>query len=288
MRIAVSGLIGVAAVTILVGACGTGAPDSTGAAASPVGTPTAAELRVCADPNNLPFSNAREEGFENRIAALLAEDMHARLRYTWWAQRRGFLRNTLNARECDVVIGLPTRIEMARTTTPYYRSSYAFVTRRDRALRFASLDDAALRRLRIGVQMVGDDGANSPPAHALSQRGIIRNVVGYSVYGDYRSENPPSRIISAVAQGEVDVALAWGPLAGYFAPRQAVALDVVPLPASLATASVPFAFEISMGVRRSDSDLLARLNQFIERRRTDIDDILADYGVPLLDGPGGS
>ena len=154
-----------------------------------------AALRVCSDPNNLPFSNDRREGFENRIAELLAHDLGTVVEYTWWAQRRGFIRNTLNAGVCDVVIGLPRNVEMAATTRPYYRSTYVFLTRKSRSLGIHSLDHAALRRLRIGVQVIGDDGANSPPAHALSRRRIVDNLVGYSVYGDYRSSSPPSRIV---------------------------------------------------------------------------------------------
>src|SRR6266576_763755 len=127
---------------------------------------TVRELRVCSDPNNLPFSNQREEGFENRIAELVAKDLNAKLRYTWWAQRRGFVRNTLNAGECDVFIGVPSSFERTRTTIPYYRSTYVFITRRDRHLNVVSFDDPILRRLKIGVQMIGDDFTNTPPAHA--------------------------------------------------------------------------------------------------------------------------
>ena len=242
--------------------------------------PAQAPLRVCADPNNLPFTNERLEGFENRIAALLARDLGTTVAYTWWAQRRGFLRNTLNARLCDVVMGLPSDMELAATTEPYYRSTYVFVTQRSRQLKVRSFDDPALRKLRIGVQLVGDDGANSPPAHALSRRGIVQNLVGYSVYGDYRTESPPSEIIAAVARGDVDVAAAWGPLAGYFAARQKVPLDVVPVSPQREGPSVLQAFDISMGVRRDDRARRDRLNQFIRERRRDIDAILSEYHVP--------
>jgi mxaJ protein len=244
----------------------------------------APHLRVCADPNNLPFSNDRLEGFENRLAALVAREMATTVEYTWWAQRRGFLRNTLNAGLCDVVMGLPSSIEMALTTRPYYRSSYMFVTRHDRAVHVASFNDPALRRLRIGVQLVGDDGANSPPVHALAARGIVgRNIVGYSVYGDYNSDSPPSRIIRGVAEGEVDLAVAWGPLAGYFAARQPVPLDMVPVDPQIDVPFLPFVFDMSMAVRRDDQALFDRLDQIIETRRSDIDRILADYHVPRVD-----
>ena len=236
-------------------------------------------LRVCSDPNNLPFSNQRQQGFENRIADLLARDLGTTVVYTWWAQRRGFLRNTLLAGRCDVVIGLPHDIEMVQTTQPYYRSTYVFVTRKTRGLHIRSFDDAALRTLRIGVQLVGDDGANSPPAHALSRRGIVDNLIGYSVYGNYAANSPPSRIVTAVATGEVDVAAVWGPLAGYFAAEQRVPLDLVPV-SPQNDGGLPQTFDLSMAVRRNDTARLAVLNTFLQRRRAAIDRILDTYHVP--------
>jgi mxaJ protein len=244
------------------------------------------ELRVCADPNNLPFSNERQQGFENKIAELLARDLNARVRYTWWAQRRGFVRNTLNARECDVLIGVPSSFERASTTIPYYRSTYVFVTNRDRHIRISSFDDPILKRVRIGVQMIGDDFTNTPPAHALSKRNIIHNVRGYSVYGDYRQPNPPARIIDALVKGEVDVAIAWGPLAGYFAQQSPVALEITPVSPQIDLPYLPFVFDISMGVRRGDTVLRDELNAIISRRRNEIDCILDQYGVPRVQGIG--
>jgi mxaJ protein len=241
---------------------------------------TGPALRVCSDPNNLPFSNARGEGFENRIADLLAHDLGTHIEYTWWAQRRGFLRNTLNAGACDVVIGYPAGAEMAQTTTPYYRSTYMFVTRR--GLTIDSLDDPRLHSLRVGVQLVGDDGANSPPAHALSRRGVIQNVVGYTVYGDYRTDSPPSAIVAAVARGDIDVAAVWGPLAGFFAARQPVPLNLAPVRPD-ADARLPQTFAIAMAVRRRDASRLARLERFLRERRRDIDGILTAYHVPRVD-----
>ena len=240
-------------------------------------------LRVCADPNNLPFSNDRGEGFENRLAEMLADDMGARVEYTWWAQRRGFVRNTLRAEACDVLMGVPSEFELAATTTPYYRSTYVFLTRQDGGVRLASLDDPRLRDLRVGVQMIGDDFSNSPPAHALSARGLIQNVVGFSVLGDYSRPNPPARIVEAVAAGEIDAALVWGPLAGYFATRQAVPLALAALPPDTRAPTRAFVFDVSMAVRRGDKPRLALLEAFIERRRADIDRLLASYGVPRVD-----
>ena len=240
-------------------------------------------LRVCADPNNLPFSNDRGQGFENKIAELLAHDMGERVEYTWWAQRRGFFRNTLKSGVCDVVIGVPAGFEMALTTRPYYRSTYVFVSRKDRKLAVKSFDDPALKRLKIGVQMIGDDFSNTPPAHALSRRNIIGNVKGFTVYGDYNQPNPPARIVDAVEKGDVDVAIVWGPLAGYFANQSRVPLDVVPVSPQVDQPFLPFVFDISMGVRRGDQELRDRVEQVLERRRSDIDRILQDYAVPRVD-----
>lgn len=241
-------------------------------------------LRVCADPNSLPFSNERGEGFENKIAALLAADRHARLEYTWWAQRRGFVRNTLSAGACDVVMGMPTETNIALTTRPYYRSTYVFVSRADRRLTLGSLDDPQLRGLRIGVQMIGDDFANTPPAHALAARGLRQNVVGYSVYGDYSQPHPLSRIVDAVAAGAVDTAVVWGPEAGYFARHSAAAMTIAAVTPQVDRA-LPFVFDISMAVRKGDRKLRDELNDFLESRRAEIDGILSAFGVPRAEAP---
>jgi mxaJ protein len=237
-------------------------------------------LRVCADPNNLPFSNRRREGFENKIVELVARELHATVRYTWWAQRRGFVRNTLGAGECDVLPGVPVGFDRALLTRPYYSSSYVFVYRKDRGIAVRSLDDTVLRRVKVGVQLVGDDYANTPPAHALARRGIVGNVTGYTVYGDYARPNPPARIIDAVVTGEVDVAIVWGPLAGYFAARQRVPLAVVPVSPLVDPPRLPLAFDIAMGVRRGDRELRAELDAALERRRSEIRHILDAYGIP--------
>jgi mxaJ protein len=192
----------------------------------------ARELRVCADPNNLPFSNDRLGGFENKIATLIAEELRADVTYTWWAQRRGFVRNTLKANDCDLVAGTAQGPPMLAPTKPYYRSTYVFVTRRGTP-EITSLDDPALRSLKIGVHLIGDDGFNVPPAHALAERGIVANVRGYPIYGDYRDPNPPARLIEAVSSGVIDIAIAWGPLGGYFAALQNPPLRVTQVHPSL-------------------------------------------------------
>ena len=244
--------------------------------------PPVRELRVCSDPNNLPYSNRKGEGFENRLAEMVARDLHARVSYVWWPQHRGFIRNTLKAGLCDVMMGLPSSVELASTTRPYYRSTYVFVSRKERGIDVRSFDDPALRKLRIGVQMIGDDGTNSPPAHALSNRGIVDNIKGYSVYGDYSQPNPPARIVEAVAKGDVDLAVVWGPLAGYFAPRQKVPLELVPVSPQIDRPFLPFVFDVSMAVRRGDDKLHAELDSFIERRQGEIDALLDHYGVPRV------
>lgn len=245
--------------------------------------PAKPALRVCADPNNLPFSNERREGFENRLAEMLAADLDSRVEYTWWAQRRGFVRNTLREGTCDVIMGVPSSLELARTTRPYYRSSYVFVWRQDRALQLSSFDDPRLRDLKIGVQMIGDDFANSPPAHALTARGLVNNVVGYSVLDDYSKPNPPARVMDAVAAGTVDAAVVWGPLAGYFARREPVPLALAEVTPEIDPPFLPFVFDISMAVRHDDTERLRRLDEFIARRRADIDRLLEQYGVPRVD-----
>jgi mxaJ protein len=250
-----------------------------GAAAA--GDPAPDALRVCADPNNLPFSNAKGEGFENELAELVAEDLGKRLAYTWWAQRRGFLRNTLNAGSCDVVMGVPD-LDLIATTQPYYRSTYVFVSRQERGLDFSSIEAPELKTLRVGVHLIGDDGANTPPAHALGEQGIVENVVGYMIYGDYREDSPPARLIEAVERGEVDVAAVWGPFAGYFAQRSAVPLKVVPITGTEAYRPQVFQFPIAIGVRKGDQALAARLDEVIERRQDEIRALLERYGVPLV------
>ncbi len=244
-------------------------------------------LRVCADPNNLPFSNERREGFENRLAELVARDLGARLEYVWWAQRRGFIRNTLAAGECDVVFGVPSRLERVLPTAPYLRSSYVFVSRDTIAPPITSLDDPRLRTLRIGVHLIGDDYTNTPPAHALARRGIVRNVAGYTIYGDYSEPNPPARIIEALGRGEIDVAIVWGPFAGYFAPRQRVPLRITPVSPASDGPAIPFQFDISLGVRHGNDSLRSELDAVLIRRKGEIRRILAGYGVPMIEASSG-
>ena len=256
---------------------------TTGSASMTAKARSTEPLRVCADPNNLPFSNSAGEGFENRIVSLVAAELRRPVEYTWWAQRRGFVRNTLNTRACDLVAGTASGMEMLVTTRPYYKSTYVFVSRRDRHLNVRSFDDDRLRSLKIGVQLIGDDGANTPPVHALANRGITKNIVGYTVYGDYAEPNPASHIVDAVANRQVDIAVVWGPLAGFFANRSRVALEVVPVSPRIDLPYLPFVFDVAMGVRRGDSTFRAQLDEIIGRRKLGIDSILDAYAVPRVD-----
>lgn len=244
----------------------------------------AKQFRVCADPENLPFSNRQLAGFENKIAALIGMELGASPSYVWWGQRRGFIRNTMNASlkeaRCDVMIGVPAGYDLVQPTKPYYRSTYVFVYPKGKGLQLKSLDDPILKKIKIGVHLLGDDYTNPPPVHELAKRGIVDNVVGFDTF--YSAKNPPSAIIDAVASGKIDAAIVWGPAVGYFAVRQRIPMEMVPVPSG--KADLPFAFDISMGVRKGDDALRARLEQALERKRSEIQKILKDYGVPLLDG----
>jgi mxaJ protein len=233
---------------------------------------------VCADPNGMPFSNRQEAGFENALARLVSGALGYRLEYFWWAQRRGYVRNTLDAGKCDVVMGVTAGAERMLTTHPYYRSSYVFLQRRG-APPITSLDDPALRSSKIGVQLIGDDFTNSPPAHSLGRRGIVDNVVGFMVYGDYSSSDPERPIIDAVSSGAIDVAIVWGPLAGYYALSSSVPLELRPVE-PLTDGIIRMSFAIAMGVRKSDTALRDELDRVLERERRKVSAILARYGVP--------
>jgi mxaJ protein len=262
------------------------AVSSAGAAAEPAAIPasesTTRELTVCADPNNLPFSNKAEEGFENKIASLIARDMGAKLTYVWWAQRRGYARSTLNEGKCDMWPGVAKGVDRIATSRPYYHSTYLFVTRKNAPLQGLTLDDQRLRSLTIGVQMIGNDAMNTPPAHSLSRRGIVDNVRGYMLYGNYETPNPPAAIIDAVAKGDVDVALVWGPLAGYFAAHSAVPLRLERVTPVLDDAIWPMTYGISVGVNRRNPGLLAEVERILDEEQPTIDTILSTYALPSI------
>lgn len=240
------------------------------------------QLRVCADPDNLPFSNRKQQGFENKIAALLASELHAKLQYTWQRQRNGFIRQTLGAERCDVVMGVPYGYDRVLSTQPYYWSGYVFVTARDRHLAITSFDDPILAQLKIGLHGFGNDGSNSPPASALAVRGLVGNIVGYSMWGDGTAKHPQAEIIDAVAKGEIDVAIVWGPVAGYYAKKYGNALELSFAPHDPKLPDIPFDYEMSLGVRKNDQAFAAQLEQILTAQQDRIQQILTTYQVPLI------
>lgn len=232
-------------------------------------------LTVCGDPNHMPFSNNKLEGFENRIAKLIADDLNRTLRYHWWPQTIGFVRNTLRIRLCDLVMGVTSVNELLQNTNPYYRSVYTLVYRKDSGLALRTLDAAKLNDLKIGVV------AGTPPATLLSKYGLLDQVRPYQRTVDTRLYSPATRAVEDVADGDIDVAVIWGPIAGYVASRQETPLSVIPLPAKVD--SVPLAFNVSMGIRRRESNWKHQLNLELEKLSPNIEKILLEYNIPLLD-----
>lgn len=242
-------------------------------------------LRVCADPNNLPYSNDRKQGFENEIADLIARDFGMQVEYIWYRQGEKFFKRTLNSGVCDIVMGVPTGFDEAATTKPYYRSSYVFISRRERHLDITSLDDPRLRTLRIGVHILGDANDNTPPVNALISRGIVKNLVGYSIFGNLNEKDPAADVIRAVEEGKVDVGIVWGPLGGYFSRNASVPLEITPIATDSRHPEIPFQFDIGIGVRERDTGWRDLLDRELERRNAEIDQILKSYGIPRVERP---
>jgi quinoprotein dehydrogenase-associated probable ABC transporter substrate-binding protein len=237
-------------------------------------------LRVCADPNNLPFSNQAGQGLENKLAQIIAHDLSAKLKYVWYSERKNFLKNSLNANLCDAVLGVPVDMNDALLTRPYYRSTYVMVTQADRALKFESLYDPGLKDLRIGLHIVEDD--YSPPGHLLAAQGLSGQIVGYSLYGAYGETNPPARLIEAVAKGEVDLAIAWGPVAEYFAKRTAVRLAIQPVSPSRFQ-MIPFSYSIGVAVRKGDVTLQSAIQKVLDNECQRIRTLVKEYAFPSLE-----
>ncbi|WP_337291168.1 substrate-binding domain-containing protein [Candidatus Methylomirabilis sp.] len=233
------------------------------------------QLRACGDPDNMPFSNKQSEGFENKIAEVIAKELKVDLTYFWWPHQRGLVRRALRPELCDVMISIPQGWDQVLWTKPYYRSAYVIIYPKDRGFQIRSLDDPILKRLKIGVYI------NTPPAEALANRDIRTNVVGYSLL--YGSQNERSeKILQDLMTGEIDVVIDWGPMAGYFVKRMngTSPIEVVPLQGG--EPGIPFTFEFSMGVKEGNTALKVELEQAINRRHAEIRKILEDYGVPLL------
>jgi mxaJ protein len=253
-------------------------------------SPSKKVLRVCGDPNNLPFSNEKLEGLENKIADAVAKDLGWEVEYVWWPHQRGLVRRVLNTERCDVLVGIPKGYDLVRWTKPYYRTGYVIAYLKDRVggADIRSLDDARLKTLKVGVQV------NTPPHIALGRRGIVGdNVVAYQLMFDSNAhpEDYPGKQVEDLIAGRIDVALVWGPIAGYFQKKKgASSLALVPIEEPN-DPSQPYSFEISMGVRKADTELKARLEEVLDRKRDEIRAILDDFGVPLLplagSAPGG-
>jgi quinoprotein dehydrogenase-associated probable ABC transporter substrate-binding protein len=244
-------------------------------------TAHAATLRICSDPNNLPFSNRVGQGFEDKIARLVAHDLRVLPAYTYALENAKFLKHTLLAHKCDVVMGMAPGTQDVETTRPYYASSYVFVSRARDRLALTSLADPRLRKLKVGVHLIGDD--STPPTLALGEEGIVDNVRGFMIQGDFSEPNPPARLIEAVENKDVDVAAVWGPLGGYFAKGSPVPLSVAPMTGTERFAPLRFRFAIAMGVRKGDDALRAKLDAVLVRNAGTIRDILKAYGVPLVE-----
>ena len=233
------------------------------------------ELRVCADPDNMPFSDRQQRGFENRIADVVASALGAHLTYVWQRMGRGFVREYIDKAQCDLVMGVPANFRPLLTTTPYYRSSYVFVVPARGALHSISLDSPELHRLRIGVQVLDEN--YTPPGSALARRGLQNKMVGFDTTGESADS-----IIRAVASHQVDIAVVWGPLAGYFAKPYHDSLKLVPVEPEVDPPGLPFTFSISMGVRKANVALRDELEKVLVQRGRQIQQILAEYNVPQL------
>jgi mxaJ protein len=245
-----------------------------------------ATLAVCADPGNLPYSSSKLDGFENRIAALLATDLHRTLRYAWAPQRRNFFSRTLLAGACDVVISvpasLPASLPSVATTRPWFTSTYVAVTRAADNRHFAGFDDAWLKSARIGLQLISGGDVNTPPAMALARRGITNNITGFSPW-DSADDAPQAKIIDAVAHGEIDVALVWGPFGGYFARPYGDALKLEAVTVDPASPGLAFTFPMAAAVRSADTALKVTLQAAFDRNAARIAAILKDYNIPIIE-----
>ncbi|HJT71412.1 MAG TPA: quinoprotein dehydrogenase-associated putative ABC transporter substrate-binding protein [Terriglobales bacterium] len=232
-------------------------------------------LTFCADPNNLPYSNSKEQGFENKLAQIVASDLQARVVYRWQRMGRGFVREYLNKAVCDVVPGIPARSGQMLTTAPYYRSTYVFVYLANAKDMPASLNDPKLHRMKIGIQAVGEE--LTPPGDALARRGMQDAIVPYYTTGDNEEA-----ILQAVATRKINMAIVWGPTAGYFARHYQLALCLVPVTPEMDPPGLPFTFAISMGVRKGNVVLRDALNAALTRNAVEIRSLLATYGIPQL------
>jgi quinoprotein dehydrogenase-associated probable ABC transporter substrate-binding protein len=233
-------------------------------------------LRVCADPNNLPFSNEKGEGFENRIAELLAEKLHKTLAYAWYPQATGFVRNTLGAHRCDLIPGFPQGDDLVQSTNPYYRTAYALVIKPNSGLDdLDTLSDSRLKDKRVGIV------AGTPPATYLAAAGLMRKAKPYPLVVDTRVDSAALAMLRDLASGEIDIGVLWGPMAGYYAKQADPPMRVKPLLKE--SGGPPLVFRIGMGVRPTDQNWKRLLNRLIVENRAELNRLLIGFGVPLLD-----
>jgi mxaJ protein len=254
------------------------------ALSEPVEAPPS-KLTVCADPSNLPYSNRALEGFENAIARVIAADLKMELDYFWFPEHQGFLRRSLLDGHCDVVMSVPSSLSIVSTTRPYFVSSYVTVTRARDDRRFGSFDDAWLKNARIGVQMVGKEGATTPPATALARRGLEDRLELFTMWSEDEGSNPQGDIVKSVAIGAIDVAFVWGPFGGYFAKSYGQELRVEPVTGDPQSPDQPFTYSMSIGVRKSDANLHDQLEGALTRHEEEIRQILISHGVPIVSEP---
>jgi mxaJ protein len=241
-------------------------------------------LRVCADPDNMPSSNDKGEGFENKLASMITKEWNSKLQYVWYPTRRGYFR-ILNGMYCDVAMEAPAGLDMAGATKPYFRSGYFFVSRQGSGLEnLSSLADPRLKKLKIGVNIYTSDAENSPPAMALSRYGVVGNLTGYSTFFSEGGSRPED-IVNAVANKAVDVAIAWGPLAGYFGKKASTPLVLQPLPEKDSLSDTPFRYSIGLAIRRRDHDLRDSLQTFLDKHQPEIQALLKEYSVPTFPIP---
>jgi quinoprotein dehydrogenase-associated probable ABC transporter substrate-binding protein len=233
-------------------------------------------LRVCADPRNLPFSNEKGEGFENKLGELFAEKLQKRLDYMYFPQATGFVRMTLGAHRCDVIMGFPQGDELVQGTNPYYRTAYALVAKPGNGLDdVATLEDERLKGKHIGIV------AGTPPATNMAVNGLMANARPYPLMIDTRFDSSAAAMIKDLTAGEIDAGILWGPLAGYYAKQASPPLHVTPLVKE--TSGPRLAYRIGMGVRSADQNWKRQLNRLIQENQPAINKILLDFGVPLLD-----
>jgi quinoprotein dehydrogenase-associated probable ABC transporter substrate-binding protein len=233
-------------------------------------------FRACADPRDLPLSNEAGEGFENKIADLFARKLGKSVAYTFYPDATGFIRNTLNAYHCDVVMGTAQGDDLVQPTNPYYRTGYAAAYHQDGPLKgMDSLSDPRLKTARIGIV------AGTPPATYLAMNGLLGQIKSYRLGVDTRYDSPTHDMMADLDKGEIDVALIWGPFGGYYATKAKTPTAVVPLVKE--QGGPRMVYRIVMGVRHSDQNWKRDLNKLISENQDEIQAILRSYGVPLLD-----